>query len=203
MVRVLEDDSVKLERNGVVKLAGIHTPTRGVPECYARVPFARTRSLLPRRTKVTVVEVEDGGADLQLSDGSSVNARLVREGYARRRRRKVEDGLSSALARAESAAKREQLGIWQTCDATTTLPFATFDDVDSKPTPAKDFGALPDVVRSCGDFDTYEDALAIFERTTSDQVRRKLDRDGDGVPCPGLPHTTSQERYRFKKLPGA
>lgn len=27
----------------------------------------------------------------------------------------------------------------------------------------------------------------------------KLDRDGDGVPCPGLPHTTVAEKYRMKR----
>lgn len=26
----------------------------------------------------------------------------------------------------------------------------------------------------------------------------KLDRDGDGVPCPGLVHTTNMERYSIK-----
>lgn len=27
----------------------------------------------------------------------------------------------------------------------------------------------------------------------------KLDRNGDGVPCPGLPHTTNGEKYRIKR----
>ncbi|KAH8072106.1 hypothetical protein JL721_4017 [Aureococcus anophagefferens] len=179
VVRVLDDDKVKLEALGTVQLAGIRTPTRGVPDCYARVPFVRARALLPRGAK----------------------------GYAKRRLRKNDDdALASALARAEAAAKREGAGIWTTCEADREVArptfVATFDDVDFKPAPAKDFGDAPTVVRSCADFSAYEDALAIFERGTPD-VRRRLDRDGDGVPCPDLPHTTNRELYRFKKRPSS
>ena len=205
VVRVLDDDKVKLEALGTVQLAGIRTPTRGVPDCYARVPFVRARALLPRGARVGVSFVEGGGAEIQLADGTSVNAALVREGYAKRRLRKNDDdALGSALARAEAAAKREGAGIWTTCEADREVArptfVATFDDVDFKPAPAKDFGDAPTVVRSCADFAAYEDALAIFERGTPD-VRRRLDRDGDGVPCPDLPHTTNRELYRFKKRP--
>ncbi|KAH8043966.1 hypothetical protein JL722_14931 [Aureococcus anophagefferens] len=146
VVRVLDDDKVKLEALGTVQLAGIRTPTRGVPDCYARVPFVRARALLPRGARVGVSFVEGGGAEIQLADGTSVNAALVREGYAKRRLRKNDD---DALA--------------------------------------------------CADFAAYEDALAIFERGTPD-VRRRLDRDGDGVPCPDLPHD-EPGLYRFKRPP--
>ena len=171
VVRVLDDDKVKLEALGTVQLAGIRTPTRGVPDCYARVPFVRARALLPRGARVGVSFVEGGGAEIQLADGTSVNAALVREGYAKRRLRKNDDdALASALARAEAAAKREGAGIWTTCEADREVArptfVATFDDVDFKPAPAKDFGDAPTVVRSCADFAAYEDALARYTRTT-------------------------------------
>lgn len=51
----------------------------------------------------------------------------------------------------------------------------------------------------CSDFATYEDALRWFEyyKQWYGDVA-KLDRDGDGIPCPGLPHTKVQEMYRIK-----
>lgn len=55
-------------------------------------------------------------------------------------------------------------------------------------------------IRKCADFNTYEDALRWYEKYYpfyGDVA--KLDRDGDGVPCSGLPHTTNQGRYRMKK----
>jgi len=58
----------------------------------------------------------------------------------------------------------------------------------------------PGDVKGCSDFGTYEDALGYYERYYpyyGDVA--KLDRDGDGVPCPGLPHTSNQDRYRMKR----
>jgi endonuclease YncB( thermonuclease family) len=59
--------------------------------------------------------------------------------------------------------------------------------------------ANPGDVKGCSDFKTYEDALQWFERYEpyyGDVA--KLDRDGDGVPCPGLPHTSDRTLYRMK-----
>ena len=58
----------------------------------------------------------------------------------------------------------------------------------------------PGDIKGCSDFRTYEDALRWYETYLpfyGDVA--KLDRDGDGVPCPGLPHTTVRELYRMKK----
>jgi hypothetical protein len=51
----------------------------------------------------------------------------------------------------------------------------------------------------CSDFATYEDALRWFEtyRPWYGDVAR-LDRNGDGIPCPALPHTAVQDQYRMK-----
>ena len=65
----------------------------------------------------------------------------------------------------------------------------------SKENPPKN----PGDTKGCSDFETYEDALLWFETYQSYYGDvAKLDRDGDGVPCPGLPHTTNRERYRMK-----
>ena len=201
VVRVMDSDRVKLERAGVVRLAGVRTPTRDVPVCYNREPGVKTRGMLSRGAKVEV-EADDGDANIVVG-GKSVSETLVREGYAyatpRRRRESDGDYLASVLAEAQEAAKRDQRGLWRPCgDASPVVPVVTFDDIDFQPTPTKDYGDAPAKYKSCAEFEFYEDALAIFERAP-ESVRKRLDRDGDGVPCPGLPHTTDQERYRFKK----
>jgi hypothetical protein len=51
----------------------------------------------------------------------------------------------------------------------------------------------------CSDFRAYEDAFRWYETYFpfyGDVA--KLDRNGDGVPCPGLPHTKVPEKYRMK-----
>lgn len=73
------------------------------------------------------------------------------------------------------------------------------DNLDGKNNPNGKTPANPGDTKSCANFDTYEAALEWFERFEpyyGDVA--KLDRDGDGVPCPGLPHTTNRERYRMK-----
>ena len=57
----------------------------------------------------------------------------------------------------------------------------------------------PGDIKGCSDFRTYEEALSWYEAYEpyyGDVA--KLDRDGDGIPCPGLPHTTNQNVYRMK-----
>ncbi|KAG7366766.1 Excalibur calcium-binding domain containing protein [Nitzschia inconspicua] len=57
----------------------------------------------------------------------------------------------------------------------------------------------PGDAKGCSDFKTYEDALRWFEKYEpyyGDVA--KLDRDGDGVPCPGLPHTSDGNLNRMK-----
>ena len=53
--------------------------------------------------------------------------------------------------------------------------------------------------QGCSDFNTYEDALRWFEyyKPFYGDVAQ-LDRDNDGIPCPGLPHTKNQDQYRMK-----
>ncbi|KAK7242036.1 hypothetical protein SO694_00018450 [Aureococcus anophagefferens] len=169
VVRVLDDDKVKLEALGTVQLAGIRTPTRGVPDCYARVPFVRARALRPRAA--VGVKLRRGRARRSNWRTASVNAALVREGYAKRRLRKNDDdALASALLRRGSGGLRLGLGIWAASRGRQRVArptfVATFDDVDFKPAPAKDFGDAPTVVRSCADFSALRGRFAIFERGT-------------------------------------
>lgn len=59
--------------------------------------------------------------------------------------------------------------------------------------------ANPGDIKGCSDFRSYEDALRWYERYEplyGDVA--KLDRDSDGVPCPGLPHTLDKNLYRMK-----
>lgn len=73
-------------------------------------------------------------------------------------------------------------------DETTTTTF-------SKENPPRN----PGDTKGCSDFETYEDALQWYEtyQPYFGDVA-KLDRDRDGIPCPGLPHTSNQQRYRMK-----
>ena len=121
VVRVMDSDRVKLERAGVVRLEGVATPTRDVPECYNREPGVKARAMLPRGTKVNVEDV-NGDADV-VAGGKSVSETLVRKVEAlrdakttARLRRGRLPGFrrSPRLKRPRSATS----GLWRPCDAT-------------------------------------------------------------------------------------
>jgi endonuclease YncB( thermonuclease family) len=59
--------------------------------------------------------------------------------------------------------------------------------------------ANPGDIKGCSDFQTYEEAFVWFDkyRPFYGDVA-KLDRDEDGIPCPGLPHTSNRDLYRMK-----
>lgn len=166
---------------------------------------------------------------LIVSNGKLVNAELVREGFARTSNRgrdeieKIIPGFYDNLNSLQKMAQTEGMGMYTRCESVDVPDDDQFEQLDfvvetryqddggtqvlrrardsqglppPDPTPVSKAQKLP----ICADFDTYEDALSWFERYFpyyGDVA--KLDRDGDGVPCSGLPHTTDQNRYRMKK----
>ena len=156
---------------------------------------------------------------------SLVNTDLVREGFAKpvsRGRAKSEQmlpGLSEYLSSLQQEAKDKGNGIYKRCDDIENI--ATDDqfealDVTTEIVFGDDGGKVtlkyseknneqvvppnPGDKRGCSDFRTYEDALRYYETYYPYYGDiAKLDRDGDGIPCSGLPHTTNQSKYRVKK----
>ncbi len=134
-------------------------------------------------------------------------------------------GLKPNLELAQKRAEEMGLGMFKRCDAIEIaaddqfepLEFTTeiqYGDDGGKsiirkkeeptvqpPNPIPVGNTLPlRYIRKCSDFDTYEAALRWYEKYYpyyGDVAQ--LDKDGDGVPCSGLPHTTNPERYRLKK----
>ena len=148
---------------------------------------------------------------------------LVRKGA------KAPPGMMTDLIKLEQSAKEQGLGIYKICTGsgatdsdgnavkTSNYFVAEFEELDftteiqygddggksvivSKQEASSSPPRNPGDVKACFDFATYEEALGWYERYApyyGDVA--KLDRDGDGVPCPGLAHTTVAEKYRMKR----
>ncbi|KAJ8599016.1 hypothetical protein CTAYLR_007686 [Chrysophaeum taylorii] len=193
VVRVIDANTVKLEKLGTVRLAGVRLPEYGgYPDCFDRAPDARTRLLLPRRTRCRVAIVKDDKrptVEIFASGSASVNEQLVRDGYALAVR-------GSSLKEAEAAARADRRGIWDDCSRREQLT-AVFEEIDLPPEAPK---PNPGDAKNCADFETYEDAKRFFDAyfdLYGDVAN--LDRDGDGIPCPRLPHTSDAVRFQFKR----
>mmetsp|Transcript_19951 Transcript_19951/g.30729 ORF Transcript_19951/g.30729 Transcript_19951/m.30729 type:complete len:333 (+) Transcript_19951:101-1099(+) len=234
VVRVLDANTVKLKRIGLVSFASVQTPSGykdgfRFPDCMAKSPSSNARLLLPQGTKVKVKLTEGGNVPrpraliVSKYNGRLVNAELVRNGFARpiNRGRDVSEkllpGLTNDLFSLQRQATESGLGMYRRCelaeapaadDQFEPLDYTVetqYGDDGGKPIlRRRDDGpkarpANPGDVRKCADFDTYEDALRWYERYFEyyGDVAR-LDRNSDGVPCPGLPHTVNQSKYRMK-----
>ena len=157
-------------------------------------------------------------------DGTLINEELVRTGFAYvRKGSKSPPDVMADLIKLEHIASEEGLGIYASCKngpnggveeeehnenddrerqlrtANFVAQFEPLDDnaADSATT---SIPLNPGDSRGCSDFVTYEEALNWYETYApyyGDVA--KLDRNGDGVPCPGLPHITNGEKYRIKR----
>lgn len=254
VVRVLDATTVKLEKTGLVKLAGVRMPTPGssnfqFPDCLSYTPAYKLRQFIPSKTKVLVRIADSKNSNalpaviLREEDSLFVNRELIRLGFG-----KVPKSIPSDfqtyldhedLRSLQKQAETDGIGIFKRCDeaSMTSAPEAQFEpleftvetvwgddggklvtrqrsDVDVQPDNPGDirgkilllcencfYGVVFSQTFSigCSDFSTYEDALRWYEKFFPYYGDvSKLDRDGDGVPCPGLPHTTVAEKYRMK-----
>ena len=161
---------------------------------------------------------------IRQSDGMVVNSELVKSGFARVKKETLSSSNSNTLQPddllpLQQAAKEQQLGIYMSCttsydqqsvpNSIAVAPVAEFEPLDDRdnsdhpkvtpPNPVEQRRNSRKPVRGCSDFKTYEEALRWYEfygEYYGDVAN--LDRDRDGIPCPGLPHTTNPNLYRMK-----
>lgn len=236
VVRVMDSNTVKLKRNGLVTFGAVQTPSGyksnfQFPVCMTKSPSSKARQLLPAGSKIGVCMLDDSQSNkrpraalLITNDGTLVNSELVRSGFARpvSRGREASEvmlpGLTQQLNALQREAKERGDGMYMDCAQQTNAVIASDDQFEpmeyTVQTEWGDDGGKPilfqrqgDATRpenpgdtkGCSDFDYYEDALKWFEKYApwyGDVA--KLDPDNDGIPCPGLPHTKDQSRYRMK-----
>jgi endonuclease YncB( thermonuclease family) len=201
VVRVIDANAIKLKRMGIVRLAGAATPTRGLPDCFAYSPSAHVRRLLPPRARVQV-RLTDAERHLAIvrnegpTSTPSVNEALVAGGWAKATRAGVDDALAAALTDAQAAAQSRRLGLWVACENVPKAMEVFYEDImgepiiEEQPTPVRD---------RCGEYPYFEDALKAFK--LAPQRLARLDADGNGVPCAGLPHRPQIELRQFKVAP--
>jgi Micrococcal nuclease (thermonuclease) homologs len=226
VIRLIDSNTVKLKSKGLVSYAGVQIPSGysnrdKFPDCMNKSPFTKAKQYLSSGSKVMVKIVDDTNGVkprcliVVKSSGKLVNAELVREGFATTSNRgldsieKVLPGFHETLKSLQETAETKGLGIYRRCENIDFPDVDQFEEINDEAQEKYKKGSPPPDPRPtsraqklpiCADFQTYEDALSWFERYFpfyGDVA--KLDKDGDGIPCSGLPHTTDQNKYRMKK----
>lgn len=179
VVTVTDGDTLDLRGGDVivtVRLHGIDAPESDQP--YGRTATRIARQLAAGETvSVEVVDVDRYGravGRVTLPDGQSLNRLLVFNGYAWWYERYAPDDRD--LSRLQEEARSANRGLWS-----APSPIPPWEWRAGNRGQADDF-----VDRDCGDFDTQEEAQRFFDRAGPGDPHR-LDADGDGRACEGLP----------------
>ena len=132
VVRVLDANTLKLKKNGIVTLAGVRMPTPGsgnfqFPECLSYSPAYKLRQLVPPHSDVLVKVgcTTSAGKSVQAivvrsEDSVLVNQELVRSGFGKVQRVKNSDLVeyldTDAMQNLQARAKEQGIGIFKRCD---------------------------------------------------------------------------------------
>ena len=185
VVKILEPNVVKLEKAGIVTLAGSSTPSR-LPGCFAYNPAAALRRSLPPKTAVEVETLPGKGTTgkgatvawiYRSKDGALVQSTLVEGGWAKVVG-KGNDPRLDTLRRQQADAAARKLGLWVDCDALAAAELAGTSSGVPKVDFETQFEPLPG-----SDFEYGRIAARAVMATTAAGSQSPLKTPGDSKDC--------------------
>ena len=119
VTRVIDGDTVDIERLGRVRLIGVDTPEQG--RCYENAATRFTRERLEGRVVRFELGVErrdryDRTLAYLSREGAMHNLALLREGYAKVLTVPPNDRYEATFEKAEREARETDEGLWDRCD---------------------------------------------------------------------------------------
>jgi len=169
-----------------VRLAEIDTPERGQPWAN-RAKQALSDKVFGQVVELQVVDTDRYGRTVAkvYRDGRDMNREMVREGHAWVYRKYLRD---RSLLEDERQAREAEAGLWALPEAQRVPPWEwrhgglTRQLQPSRVEPAPGGGFTCGAKRYCREMASCEEARFYLERCGL----RRLDGDGDGVPCESL-----------------
>jgi len=186
VVGVTDGDTITVlaaEHTIKVRLAEIDTPERGQPWA-SRAKQALSDKVFGQEVEIRVVTVDRYGRTIGhvwIGD-RHINREMIREGHAWVYRKYLDD---KTLLKDETHAQTIKIGLWGLPEAQRVPPW---DWRRGKREPAPKPKRLPDqkfhcsAKRKCGEMTSCAEARFYLEECGI----RRLDGDGDGVPCESL-----------------
>lgn len=174
VIDVIDGDTIDVDINGEVyrvRYIGVDTPERG--DFYYQEAQTANADLVLDQEVILVIDVSETdqfGRLLRyvyLTDGTFVNAELVRQGYARQATFPPDVANADYFTELEQEARDSGAGLW------------------ANPAPC----TCSKNNYNCSDFTTQADAQACFDTCMAEvgEDVHSLDGGGDGVVCESLP----------------
>lgn len=185
VTRVVDGDTFKIDigeaKDDTVRMLGVDTPETvkpGTPvQPYGKEASDYTKELLQNETVCLELDVQERDvygrllAYVYLRDGTFVNERLLREGYAQVLTIPPNVRFADRFLEVQQEARDAGRGLW-----------GEPREAESGQTAGEAF-----VDRDCGDFTARAEAQSFFEAAGGpERDPHRLDSDGDGIACETL-----------------
>jgi len=177
VTRVIDGDTIVIEDGQSVRLICIDTPEKG--EDY----FSDAKNYLNEMILGKEILIENDVSErdkynrllgyLYLEDGTFINEKIVRAGWARAYLYYPDTKLCPIVEQAEAKAQEEKIGMWQEYN------YSPMNNTGNYTCSSNTY--------NCGDFKTQAEAQAAYDSCggIGNDIHR-LDTDGDGKVCESL-----------------
>lgn len=204
ITNVVDGDTLDASIDGAsrrVRLIGINASESG--DCFAADATAELKRLVGGQKVTLEADPSQDDKDkygrllryVVLADGTDVNERLIRGGFAKEYTYKVAYVHQALFRQAQAVAQAAKAGLWAVGACVAPTPTAT---PTPEPTPVPTPAPAPSAgsydcsanVYNCGDFKTHAEAQAAYDSCFAKTGRdvHKLDgSDNDGLACESLP----------------
>lgn len=200
VVKVVDGDTVVIKRNGkseTLRLIGMDAPEtttlrKGVVECFGKEATRRAEELLEGESVALETDSSQGTYDkyertlayIILPDGRNFAEVMIQEGYAHEYTYSAPYTYQKQFRAAQTLAKQNKTGLWNpaacSVSATSQVPAAIVATPGNYECSKNTY--------NCTSFKSQAEAQAAFDGCggSSNDIH-KLDSDGDGRVCEGLP----------------
>lgn len=200
VIKVVDGDTVVMQRNGkskTLRLIGMDAPEtttlrKGTVECFGKQATRRAEELLDGISVSLETDSSQGTYDkyertlayIILPDGRNFAEVMIEEGYAHEYTYSMPYKYQKEFRAAQAAAKENKVGLWNPTMCSTNAK----SQVPAAIIAAPGIYECSKNTYNCTSFKSQAEAQAAFDSCgDSEHDVHKLDSDGDGRVCEGLP----------------
>ena len=207
VTRVVDGDTIRVAMNGrntTVRLIGVNSPESVDPrkpvECFGKEAASHAKSLMAGQRVRLELDASQGERDkynrllayVVLADGTSINHRMIADGFAYEYTYRTPYKLQADFKEAQREAQIGKRGLWAdgACAKAGAVPVTSATNAkptdSTSPASSNNSYICTRNTYDCSNFSTQAEAQKAFQACQPGDIHR-LDADRDGLACESLP----------------